>query len=164
MKFGVRTSAQPGLPNIWSSASELPLDCTIFWSSALQCLMRSEVSLQHFRSALSAKDLRYRFRTSAQPGLPKVWSSASALPLCLDYQRSELPFPHFRFAWTAKYLKIRFYISALSGLPKIWISVSSLSPDQWRCEGLLLHFRCTFILHVSTQFKLLLFVLSYMKD
>ena len=82
----------------------------------------------HFRSVLTAKDLKFRFHTSALPWLPKNWCSASTFPLCLDWQRSEVPHPHFRSALTAKYVKFRFRIrtSALPLLPNMWSSAPAL--------------------------------------
>ena len=82
----------------------------------------------HFRSVLVAKDLKFRFHTSALPWLPKTWCSASTFPLCLDWQRSEVPRPHFRSALTAKNVKFRFRIrtSALRLLPNMWSSASAL--------------------------------------
>ena len=123
-----------------ASARPTWLDCQI-----------SAVLLPHFRSVLTAKDLKFRFHTSALLWLPKTWCSASALPLCLDCQRSEVPLPlclycqrsevprphfrsaltakkcevplpHFRSALTAKYVKFCFRTSALSWLAKIWSS------------------------------------------
>ena len=82
----------------------------------------------HFRSVLTAKDLEFRFHTSALPWLPKTWCSASTFPLCLDCQRSEVPRPHFRSALTAKNVKFRFRIrtSALPLLPNMWSSAPAL--------------------------------------
>ena len=82
----------------------------------------------HFRSVLTAKDLEFRFHTSALSWLPKTWCSASTFPLCLDWQRSEVPRPHFRSALTAKNVKFRFRIrtSALPLLPNMWSSASAL--------------------------------------
>ena len=82
----------------------------------------------HFRSVLTAKDLKFRFHTSALPWLPKTWCSASTLSLCLDWQRSEVPRPHFRSALTAKNVKFRFRIrsSALPLLPNMWSSAPAL--------------------------------------
>ena len=82
----------------------------------------------HFRSVLTAKDLKFRFHTSALPWQPKTWCSASTFPLCLDWQRSEVPRPHFRSALTAKNVKFRFRIrtSALPLLPNIWSSAPAL--------------------------------------
>ena len=79
----------------------------------------------HFRSVLTAKDLKFRFHTSA---LPKTWCSASTFPLCLNWQRSEVPRPHFRSALTAKNVKFRFRIrtSALPLLPNMWSSAPAL--------------------------------------
>ena len=76
----------------------------------------------HFRSVLTAKDLKFRFHTSALPWLPKTWCSASTFPLCLDWQRSEVPRPHFRSALTAKNVKFRSRASTLPLLAKIWSS------------------------------------------
>ena len=82
----------------------------------------------HFRSVLTAKDLKFRFHTSALPWLPKTWCSASTFPLCLDWQRSEVPRPHFRSALTAKNVKFLFRIrtSALPLLPNMWSSSPAL--------------------------------------
>ena len=80
----------------------------------------------HFRSVLTAKDLKFRFHTSALPLLPKTWCSASAFPLCLDCQRSEVPRPHFRSALTAENVKFCFRTSALPLLPNMWSSAPAL--------------------------------------
>ena len=82
----------------------------------------------HFRSVLTAKDLKFRFHPSALPWLPKTWCSASKFPLCLDWQRSEVPRPHFRSALTAKNVKFHFRIrtSALPLLPNMWSSAPAL--------------------------------------
>ena len=82
----------------------------------------------YFRSVLTAKDLKFRFHTSALPWLQKTWCSASTFPLCLDWQRSEVPRPHFRSALTAKNVKFRFRIrtSALPLLPYMWSSAPAL--------------------------------------
>ena len=99
---------------ICSAASALPL-CLDGW--------RSEIPLPHFCSALTAKDMMFRCRTSDLPWLPKIWSSASALSLlrkiwsstpalsfCIDCQKCEVQLPHFR--------------SAL--MPNMWSSASAL--------------------------------------
>ena len=103
-----------GLPKLLRSASARPtwLDCQNAWL--------------HFRSVLTAKDLKFGFHTSALPRLPKTWCSASAFPLCLDCQRSEVPRPHFRSALTAKNLNFRFCTSALPLLPNMWSSAPAL--------------------------------------
>ena len=103
-----------GLSKLLRSASARPtwLDCQSAWL--------------HFCSVLTAKDLKFRFHTSALPWLPKTWCSASAFPLCLDCQRSEVPRPHFRSALTAKNVKFRFRTSALPLLPNIWSSAPAL--------------------------------------
>ena len=92
----------------------------------LDC-QRSEVPRPHFRSALTAKNVKFRFRTSALPWLPNMWSSAPALPLCRDWQRSEVPLSAL----------------VLPGLPKMWSSASAfhLCLDFQRFAVLLLHFR-----------------------
>ena len=56
----------------------------------------SKVLLLHFCSALTAKDLKFRYRSSVLPSFPKMWSSASALLLCLECQRCEVLLPQFR--------------------------------------------------------------------
>ena len=78
----------------------------------------------HFRSVLTAKDLKFRFHTSALPWLPKTWCSASTFPLCLDWQRSEVPVRTCVLHW----LKFRFRIrtSALPLLPNMWSSAPAL--------------------------------------
>ena len=78
----------------------------------------------HFRSVLTAKDLKFRFHTSALPWLPKIWSSTSAFSFCIDFQKCEVPLlhPYFRSAFTAKYVKFCSRASALPLLAKIWSS------------------------------------------
>ena len=71
------------------------------------------------------KEVKFCFRTSSLTRLSKLYSSASALPLCIDGWRSEIPLPHFCSALTAKDLMIRFRNSALPWLPKIWSSASA---------------------------------------
>ena len=85
---------------------------------------RSEIPLPHFCSALTAKDLMFRFHISALPWLAKIWSSTSALSFCIDCQKCEVPLlhPHFRSAFTAKYVKFCSRASALPLLAKIWSS------------------------------------------
>ena len=122
--------------NMLRSASARPtwLDC-----------QRSAVLLPHFRSVLSAKDLMFRFRTSALPWLPKIcssasalsvlpkiWSSTSALSFCIDCQKCEVPLPHFRSALTVKDLKFRF--------PHLFCQ------DFERCGVPLTHFICSSLL------------------
>ena len=168
----------PGLPNMGMSTSAFHL-CRDF--------QRCEVPLPNFCSALTPKDLKFRFpyfysvmtskdlvrlphlfcqdfqvwplpifisvgtfkdvklryRTSALPWLPKIWSSTfrtsarpglersrsssslvlpglsnmdkstSAFHLCQDFQKSEIPLPHFCFALTAKDVKFCFLSSAV---------------------------------------------------
>ena len=56
----------------------------------------------HFISAGTSKDMKFLFRTSALPWLPKIWRSASPLTLCFNCQKYEAPLPHFRSAMAAK--------------------------------------------------------------
>ena len=110
----------------------------------LDC-QRSTVLLPHFRSVLTAKDLKFRFHTSALPWLPKTWCSASALPLCLDCQRSEVPLPlclycqryevprpHFRSALTAKNVIFRYRTSLTAKYVKFCKRTSAL-PSLAKC-------------------------------
>ena len=69
----------PGLPNMWSSSSVFHL-CLDF--------QRFAVSLLHFCSILTAKDLKLGFSYNTLPSLPDMGSSASALPFCFDCKRS----------------------------------------------------------------------------
>ena len=122
VKFRFRTSALPLLPTMWSSApalplcfdwqrSEVPLSALVLpglpkmWSSASAfhlCLdfQRFPVSLLHFRSVLTAKDLKIGFSTNTLPSLPNMGSSSSTLPFCIDCKRSVVS--HFRSAFIPK--------------------------------------------------------------
>ena len=105
----------------------------------LDC-QRSEVLLPHFRFVLTAKDLKFRFRTSALHWLPKIWSYASILhwlsmiwssafasPLCLNYPWCDMSsVSHFCSTNSSKDVKFRFRTSVLPWLPKIWSSASAL--------------------------------------
>ena len=179
LKFRFQTSALPWLPKTWCSASALPLclNCQRAEVSLPLCLFcqRSEVPRPHFRSALTAKNVKFRFRTSALHWLPNIWSSASALPLCLDWQRSESPLstlalpglpkmrsasafhlcldfqrfvvslPHFRSILPAKDLKIGFSTNTVLSLPNIESSASAL-PFCLDCKrSVVSHFRSAFI-------------------
>ena len=108
----------PGLQKRWSSASAFHL-CLDF--------QRFAVSLLHFRSILTAKDLKIGFSTNTLPSLPNMGSSASTLPFCLDCKRSVVS--HFRSAFIPN------FCSALT---------AKVLPPQ---------FRCRFILCISTQFR-----------
>ena len=81
----------PGIPKMWSSASAFHL-CLDF--------QRFADSLLHFRSILTAKDLKIGFSTNTQPSLPTMGGSATALPFCLDCKRSVVS--HFRSAFIPK--------------------------------------------------------------
>ena len=108
----------PELPNMSKSTSAFHL-CRDF--------QRCEVPLQHFCSALTAKDLKFRF-----PYFRSVRTSKDLLRLphlfCQDFQIWISALPHFIFAWTSKDLKFRFHTSALPWLPKMWSSASSVPP------------------------------------
>ena len=106
------------LPHIQFDWTVKVLDCT----SALSWRLISEIPLPHFCSVLTAKDLMFRFRISALPWLPKIWSSTSTLSFCIDCQKCELPLQHFRSAFTAKYVKFCSRASSLPWLAKIWSS------------------------------------------
>ena len=81
----------PGLPKMLSSASAFHL-CLDF--------QRFAVSLLHFRSILTTKNLKIGFSTNTLPSLPNMGSSASTLPFCLDCKRSVVS--HFRSAFIPK--------------------------------------------------------------
>ena len=95
----------------------------------LDC-QRSAVLLPHFRSFLTAKDLKFRFHSSALPWLPKTWCSASALRSALTAK--DLKF-RFRSVFTAKDLKFHVRTFVLHWLPKMWSSASALPwlPNMW---------------------------------
>ena len=61
-----------------------------------------------FRSVFTAKDLKFHVRTFILHWLSRMWSSASALLLCIDCQICEVLLPHFLSALTSKDLKFRF--------------------------------------------------------
>ena len=136
VKFRFRTSALPWLPNMWSSALSW---LAKIWSSTSTfhlCLevQRFAVSLLHFRSVLTAKDLKIGFSTNTLPSLPNMGSSASTLPFCLDCKRSVVL--HFRSAF----------------IPKD-VNALLLCLD---CQVLPPQFRCRFILCISTEFRAVL--------
>ena len=77
--------------------------------------------------------MKFRFRMSYLPGLLKMCSFASVLPLCLDCQRSEfLLLPHFRSAFICKDIKLCF-------------RTSHLCMDFQKCEILLPRFHSALI-------------------
>ena len=174
--FRFRTSALPWLPKIWSSASALSLlpkiwsstSALSFWIDCHKC----EVPLPHFRSALTAKYVKFCFRTSALPWLAKIWSSAFRT-FCQDFQRCEVPLPHLISAWTSTLVlragcgfyfpkicsfaialslsldcqrsEIGFSTNTLPSLPNMGSSASAL-PFCLDCKGSVIsHFRSAFI-------------------
>ena len=106
------TLVLPGLPNMGMSTSAFHL-CRDF--------QRCEVPLPHFCSALTAKDLKFRF-----PYFRPVMTSKDLVRLphlfCQDFQVWVSPLPHFISAGTFKDVKLRFRTSALTWLPKFWSS------------------------------------------
>ena len=99
---------------------------------------RCEVPLPHFCSALTAKDMKFTFRTSALPGLLKVRRIASAIPLCLYCQISTFHTsarPGLRRSRSSSAL-------VLPGLPNMGKATSAfhLCRDFQRSEVPLLHF------------------------
>ena len=92
--------------------------------------------------------MKFCSRTFVLTWLLKIWSSASALPLCIDCQRSEVtlphcldyqwckfPLPHLRSTWLTAHdvTLVPFSTSALPILPKMWISASAL-PSCLHCQ------------------------------
>ena len=79
---------------------------------------RCEVPLPHFCSALTAKDLKFRF-----PYFRSVRTSKDLVHLphlfCQDFQVWVSPLPYFISAGTFKDVKLRFCTSALLLLPKM---------------------------------------------
>ena len=108
----------PGLPNMGKATSAFHL-CRDF--------QRCEVSLPHLCSALTAKDLKFRFLffRSARTSKDLVY-----LPhlFCQDFQIWISPLQHFISVGTPKDLKFRFCTSALPWLPKMWSSAFSVPP------------------------------------
>ena len=94
---------------------------------------RFAVSLPHFRSILTANDLKIGFSTNNNTvlSLPNMGSSASVLPFCLDCKRSVVS--HFRSAFIPKDM-----------------NALLLCID---CQSSASQFRCRFILCISTQFR-----------
>ena len=164
LKFRFHTSALPWLPKTWCSASALPLclDCQTSQVPLPLCLycQRSEAPRPHFRSALTAKNVKLCFRTFALPWLAKIWSSAfrtcsarTSKDLKFRFRISSLPgFPkiavsllHFRLILTAKALKIGFSTNSLTSLPSMGSSASKL-PFCLDCKrSVASHFRPAFI-------------------
>ena len=123
-----------------------------FRTSNLTGCQRSAVLLPHFRSVLTAKDLKFCFHTSVLPWLPKIWSSASALSL--------LP----KIWSSTSALSFRLRTSLLPWLQKICSFTFQVCLHSQRCERtsalpakvLPPQFRCRFILCISTQFRVVL--------
>ena len=102
---------------------------------------RCEVPLPHFCPVLAANDLKFSFCTSTLPGLLKVWSFASAIPLCLYCQRSEVPLSVLPLGQDSEGSRSSSAL-VLPGLPNMGKSTSAfhLCRDFQRYEVLLPHF------------------------
>ena len=143
--FRFRISALPWLPKIWSSTSALSFctDCQKYEVPLPHCLdcQVCEVLLPHARSVWFEAPLS----ALVLPGLPKMWSSASAFNLCLDFQRFAVSLLHFRSILTAKDLKIGFSTYVLPSLPHMGSSASPL-PFCLDCKrSVVSHVRSAFI-------------------
>ena len=127
--FRFRISALYWLPKIWSSTSAL--------SFCIDC-QKCEVPLPHFRSALTAKYVKFCSRTSALSWLAKIWSSSfrtcsarTSKDVKFRFRISSLPglavsLLHFRSVLTAKDLKIGFSTNTLPSLPNMVSSASTI--------------------------------------
>ena len=107
-------STLPWLPNIWIlllphfRSAFIRKDVNLRFRTSHLCMdfQKCEVSLPHFHSVLTAKDLKFCFfHTSALPLFAKMWVYDSAQLIS---------------AWSSKDVKFRFRISTLPWLPKIW--------------------------------------------
>ena len=108
-----------------------------------QLFVRCEVSLPHFRPVLAANDLKFNFCTSGLPGLVKVSSFSSAIPLYLYCQRSEVPLSVLPLRQDVERYRSSSSL-VLQGLPNMGKSTSvfHLCRDFQRCEVPLLHLLC----------------------
>ena len=137
---------------MWSAASASPLCLDYPW-----CDMSS---VPHFCSANSSKDVKFRFRISVLPWLPRsvqlspFRSVRTSKGLKLRFRISALPWlPFVPNMWSTSIhtsvlpglRKILSSDSALvrSGLPKMWRSASPLTLcfNCQKCEAPLPHFR-----------------------
>ena len=111
------------------------------YKSLIDYWFKTNQELPHFQRDWTAKDLKFCSRTSVSSWLLRIWSSASALPLCGDCQRSEVTLPHcLEYQWC----EVPLPHLALSWLPMMWHELrSALLLCQFfrRCEVPLLHFR-----------------------
>ena len=151
--FRFSISALPWLVKIWSSTSTL--------SFCIDC-QKCEVPLPHphFRSAFTAKYVKFCSRASALPLLAKIWSPAfrtcsarTSKDVKFRFRISSLPglpkicisLLHFRSVLTAKDLKIGFSTNTLPSLPNMGSSASTL-PFCIDCKrSVVSHFRSAFI-------------------
>ena len=124
--------------------------------SRIRACQRYKALLPHFQLDWTAKDLKFCSRFSVLQWLLKIWTSASALPLCVDcqrpdvtlphctdYQWCEVPLPHLRSALTTHDVtRVPFRTSGLPILPKMWSSAFALPSclDCQRYEIQLPHF------------------------
>ena len=119
----------PGLPSMGKSTSAFHL-CRNF--------QNCEVAPSHFCTALTAKELKFRF------------------PYFRLARTRKISFIFYTYsARTPKYGQVHFRISSLPGLSKSWNSASTflLCLDCQRCEVLLPLFRRTFLLCIPTQMR-----------
>ena len=161
LKFCFHTSNLIGLPKIWNSAPALPFGwLPMMWheicSTLLLCqfFVRCEVPLPHFRpawlatiwSSASAHQL-CSVRTF------KVWSFASAIPLCLYCQRSEVPLSVLPLGQDFERSRSTSAL-VLPGLPNMGKSISAfhLCRDFQRCEVTLPHF-CAALIAKDLKFR-----------
>ena len=133
VKFRFCISALPWLPMMWHEFRSALRLCQLF--------RRCEVSLLHFRPALTAKDIKFSFRTCSaktSKSLKLRFHTSALLWLAKDVK---FGFPNFCSARTSKDLKfcfricstrtskevkLHFRISSLPGLPKMWSSASAI--------------------------------------
>ena len=126
LKLCFRNSALSLLQKIWSSS---------FHTSARPGLRRSPALVLP-----GLPNMGVYFRISSLPGLPKMWSSASALLLCLVCQRTEVPLSIFPLSQDFERSRSSSTL-VLPGLPIMDKSSSAfhLYRDFKRCEVPLPH-------------------------
>ena len=104
-----------------------------------------KVLLPHFRSALTGKDLKFRFPHLFCQDFQRCDVTLSAFHLCLDFQRFAVSLLHFRSIFTAKDLMIGYSTNTLPSLLNMGRSASAL-PFCFDCKrSVVSHFRFAFI-------------------